>query len=55
MWYTISMMIKKTFTISENNVKALNAESIRLGISVSDVLRRLIDEKLGQVNNAKDI
>lgn len=48
MWYTVSMMIKKTFTISENNVQALNKEAERLGISVSDVLRRLIDEKLGQ-------
>ena len=46
-------MIKKTFTISENNVRDLIKESKRLGISVSDVLRRLIDEKLG--NNAKDL
>lgn len=41
-------MVKKTFTLSENNVIALDKESNRLGISESEVLRRLIDEKLGQ-------
>ena len=49
-------MRNKTFSISEKNVKSLNTEYIRLGISVSDVLRRLIDEKLGQpIDNVKNI
>ena len=42
------MMVKKTYTLSENNVKDLTNESERLGISISDLLRRIIDETLGQ-------
>ena len=43
-----SLLVKKTFTLSENNVRNLETESQRLGVSMSDVVRRVVDETLGQ-------
>lgn len=47
------MLLQKSVTLSEGNVSVINKEAERLGISFSEVLRRLIDNNFNQ--NAKNI
>lgn len=47
------MLLQKSVTLSENNVNTINKEAERLGISFSEVLRRLIDNNFN--SNVKDI
>lgn len=47
------MLLQKSVTLSEGNIKEINKEAERLGISFSEVLRRLIDSNFNQ--NAKNV
>jgi hypothetical protein len=38
------MMKKKTVTLSENNLKELEKETGKIGIGLSELLRRIIDD-----------
>ena len=47
------MLLQKSVTLSEGNVIVINKEAEKLGISFSEVLRRLIDNNFNQ--NAKNL
>ena len=51
-WITLDDMrlIKKTFGITQNQMRYLEGESKRLGIGIGEVIRRVLDEYIVELN-----
>lgn len=47
-------MIAKSITLSENNIIFLEKESAKLGISISEIIRRLIDTRQEAISTTKN-
>jgi hypothetical protein len=47
-------MIAKSITLSENNIDFLEKESAKLGISISEIIRRLVDIRQENILGTKN-
>ena len=48
-------MKKKTFTLTENNIKQLETDASKIGIPASELLRRILDEYFKKNENKQSI